>query len=86
MLKKIIQCQIFQLQQHFGDQNQIFQVGAKAWILAGGAHHTAFSYDLTSEQLGDWATAMGIEVVYIDKNTNIKDFKNELRWNEIAYR
>ena len=61
-------------------------VGAEAWILAGGAHHTAFTYDLTAEQLGDWATAMGIEVVYIDKNTNIKDFKNELRWNEIAYR
>lgn len=61
-------------------------VGAEAWILAGGAHHTAFTYDLTAEQLGDWAAAMGIEVVYIDKNTNIKDFKNELRWNEIAYR
>lgn len=61
-------------------------VGAEAWILAGGAHHTAFTYDLTAEQLGDWATTMGIEVVYIDKNTNIKDFKNELRWNEIAYR
>ena len=60
-------------------------VGAEAWILAGGAHHTAFTYDLTAEQLGDWATTMGIEVVYIDKNTNIKDFKNELRWNEIAY-
>lgn len=61
-------------------------VGSEAWILAGGAHHTAFTYDLTAEQLGDWAAAMGIEVVYIDKNTNIRDFKNELRWNEIAYR
>ena len=61
-------------------------VGAEAWILAGGAHHTSFSYDLTAEQMGDWAAAMGIEVVYIDKNTNIRDLKNELRWNEIAYR
>ena len=32
--------------------------GAEAWILAGGAHHTAFSYDLTAEQMGDWAAAM----------------------------
>ena len=24
--------------------------GAEAWILAGGAHHTAFTYDLTAEQ------------------------------------
>lgn len=60
--------------------------GAEAWILAGGAHHTAFSYDLTSEQMGDWAAAMGIEAVFIDKDTNIRQFKNELRWNEIAYR
>ena len=62
------------------------KTGAEAWILAGGAHHTAFSYDLTAEQMGDWAAAMGIEAVYIDKDTNIRDFKNELRWNELAFR
>ena len=62
------------------------QTGAEAWILAGGAHHTAFSYDLTSEQMGDWAAAMGIEAVYIDKDTTIRNLKNELRWNEAAYR
>ncbi len=60
--------------------------GAEAWILAGGAHHTAFSYDLTAEQMGDWADFMGIEAVFIDKATTIKSFKNELRWNSIAYR
>ncbi|BCJ97895.1 L-arabinose isomerase [Anaerocolumna chitinilytica] len=60
--------------------------GAEAWILAGGAHHTAFSYDLTSEQLGDWAAAMGIEAVYIDKDTTIRNFKNELKWNSVVYR
>ena len=43
--------------------------GAEAWILAGGAHHTAFTYDLTAEQMGDWAAMMGIEAVYIDKDT-----------------
>ena len=62
------------------------RTGAEAWILAGGAHHTAFSYDLTAEQMGDWAEEMGIEAVYIDKDTKIRDFKNELRWNEAAYR
>ena len=62
------------------------QTGAEAWILAGGAHHTAFTYDLTAEQMGDWAAAMGIEAVYIDKDTNIRTFKNELRWNEAALR
>ena len=62
------------------------EVGAEAWILAGGAHHTAFSYDLTSEQMGDWAAAMGIEAVYIDKDTSIRSLKNELRWNSVTYR
>ena len=62
------------------------QTGAEAWILAGGAHHTAFSYDLTAEQMGDWAAAMGIEAVYIDKDTDIRSLKNELRWNAAAFR
>ena len=62
------------------------KVGAAAWILAGGAHHTSFSYDLTAQQMVDWADAMGIESVVIDKNTNIRQFKNELRWNSVVYR
>lgn len=59
---------------------------AEAWIMAGGAHHTCFSFNVTSEQLADWAEMMGIECVVIDKDTKIREFKNELRWNEIAYR
>jgi len=62
------------------------EVGAEAWILAGGAHHTAFSYDLTVEQMEDWAAAMGIESVIIDNNTTIRDLKNTLRWNSIAFK
>ena len=62
------------------------KTGAEAWILAGGAHHTAFSYDLSVEQMVDWAAAMGIESVVIDNDTTIRNLKNELRWNEIAYR
>lgn len=62
------------------------EVGAEAWILAGGAHHTAFSYDLTAEQMGDWAAAMGIEAVFIDENTNIRDFKRDLMLGDIVYR
>ena len=61
------------------------KTGAEAWILAGGAHHTAFSYDLTAEQMGDWAAEMGIEAVYIDKDTTIRNFKNELMWNSVVY-
>ena len=62
------------------------QQGAEAWILAGGAHHTAFTYDLDAQQMGDWAAAMGIEAVYIDNETTIRQLKNELIWNHIAFR
>lgn len=61
-------------------------VGAESWILAGGAHHTAFSFDLTAGQMGDWAEAMGIEAVYIDSDTTVRSLKNELRWNKAVYR
>lgn len=71
---------------NFWEPQPNLYTGAEAWILAGGAHHTAFSYDLTSEQMGDWANAMGIEAVYIDKDTTIRQFKNELLWNSIAYK
>jgi L-arabinose isomerase len=60
--------------------------GAEAWILAGGAHHTAFSLDLTSDQIADWGEAMGIEVLRINKDTTIPAFKNEIRWNHAYYR
>ncbi len=60
-------------------------VGAQAWILAGGAHHTAFSYDLSVEQMVDWAACMGIESVVIDQNTEIRSLKNELKWNSMYY-
>ncbi len=62
------------------------ETGAEAWILAGGAHHTAFSYDLTAGQMEDWAAAMGIECILINNNTDIRNLKNELRWNQAYYR
>ena len=52
------------------------ETGAEAWILAGGAHHTAFSYDLTAGQMEDWAAAMGIECILINNNTDIRNLRN----------
>lgn len=62
------------------------KVGAKAWILAGGAHHTAFTYDLDTEQLVDLANMYGIEAVVIDKNTDLKGFINELNLNNLYWK
>ena len=59
---------------------------AEAWILAGGAHHTSFSFDLTSEHMEDWAEMLGIECLLINKDTNMHAFRNELRWNDVIWR
>ena len=60
--------------------------GAAAWILAGGAHHTGYSQNLTTEYLEDFADIAGIECVVIDDATKLRTFKNELRYNEVAFR
>ena len=59
--------------------------GCAAWILAGGAHHTCYSQNLTTEHLTDFAEMAGIELVLIDKDTRIHEFKNQLRWNDMYY-
>lgn len=56
---------------------------AEAWIYAGGAHHTAFSYQVTSEQLIDWAEMAGIEYVLINEDTNLLKLRCELKWSEM---
>jgi len=61
-------------------------VGAAAWIYAGGAHHTAFSQALRPEHLYDFSEMAGVEYVQIDESTELRAFKNELRWNDLAYR
>ncbi len=60
--------------------------GCAAWILAGGAHHTCYSQNLSSEHLEDFAEMAGIEYLLIGKETQLYQFKNELRWNEAFYK
>jgi L-arabinose isomerase len=62
------------------------QTACAAWILAGGAHHTCYSQNLTTEHLEDFADIAGIEMVRIGQGTGVYQFKNELKWSEIYYR
>lgn len=59
--------------------------GAAAWILAGGAHHTVFSQNLSVNHLRDFADMAGIELLCIDKETQLPSFRDQLRWNELYY-
>lgn len=61
------------------------RTAAAAWIYAGGAHHTAFSQALTGEHLEDFAEMAGLEFLPIDASTDLRQFRNELRWNDSAY-
>jgi L-arabinose isomerase len=61
------------------------KTGCTAWILAGGAHHTGYSQNLTAEHMQDFAEMAGIEFVLIGKNTSLYEFKNELRWNDVYF-
>jgi len=62
-----------------------FKTACGAWIRAGGAHHTAFSYTVTAEHLRDFAEIAGIELVLIDGETRLAGLEKELRWNEAYY-
>jgi L-arabinose isomerase len=62
-----------------------FKTACAAWILAGGAHHTGYSYAVTGEQLEDFATIAGIELVTIKGDTKLAEFKKELQWNDLYY-
>jgi L-arabinose isomerase len=61
------------------------QTAAACWIHAGGAHHTGFSQAVTTEMLEDFADMSRTEFLLIDANTQLRDFKKELRWNEVYY-
>jgi L-arabinose isomerase len=61
------------------------QIGAAAWIYAGGAHHTGFSQAVTTEMIEDFSAMAGVELVVIDGDTKLRQFKQELEWNDVAY-
>ncbi len=62
-----------------------FKAACAAWIYAGGAHHTGYSYTVKTEHLRDFAEIAGIEMVAIGDGTSVEELRKELRWNEVYY-
>ena len=54
--------------------------------LAGGAHHTVLSYDVTAEQMKDWARIMDIEFVHINKDTTNDKLEQDLFLSDLAWK
>ncbi len=60
--------------------------GLECWSTAGGAHHTVLSYDVTAEQMRDWARMMDIEFVHIGKETTVEGLEHDLFLSDIAWK
>ena len=60
--------------------------GIECWIIAGGSHHTVLSYDVTAEQMRDWARMMDIEFVHIDKDTTPVKLEDKLLVNDLVWK
>ena len=60
--------------------------GVEMWITAGGAHHTVLRYDVTAEQMRDWAKMLDIEFVHITKDTTVDALEKELFLNDLAWK
>ncbi|MFO7814629.1 MAG: L-arabinose isomerase [Halanaerobiales bacterium] len=57
----------------------------KAWIHGGGAHHTGFSQTIDARYMRDFAEIAGIEYLHINDQTTLKDFKRDLKLNDLFY-
>jgi L-arabinose isomerase len=62
-----------------------FKTACAAWIYAGGAHHTVYSYILTAEHIEDFAAIAGVELVVIDEDTRLRDLQRELKFSDLYY-
>lgn len=60
--------------------------GLKCWILAGGAHHSVLTTQVSAEMMEDWAEIMGIEFVHITGETTVESIKQQLFLNDLAWK
>ena len=62
------------------------QKSAEAWLLCGGAHHSIMSYALKAEHMRDYAEMAGIEFIHINEDIHLDQLRQQLRWNDLAYK
>jgi len=60
--------------------------GLECWLTAGGAHHTVLSYDVSAQQLRDFAKMMDIEFVHITKDTTPEKLEEELMIKDLIWK
>jgi L-arabinose isomerase len=63
-----------------------FRRGCQAWIEAGGGHHAAFCQAVTAAEWEDFAAMAGLEVIRVGADLDLRALRNELRWNDVAFK
>ena len=63
-----------------------FRRGCQGWIEAGGAHHAAFCQAVTAGEWEDFAGMAGLEVIRLGADLDLHALRNELRWNDVAFK
>ncbi|RYZ05373.1 MAG: L-arabinose isomerase [Myxococcales bacterium] len=63
-----------------------FKRGAQGWLEAGGAHHAAFCQGVTYEEWEDFGAMAGLEVIRLGADLDLRALRNELRWNDAAFK
>ena len=61
------------------------KTSAATWIYAGGSHHPTFSQALSTEHFEDLTEMIGMELVVIDGQTTLREFKKELSQSDCAW-
>ncbi|THV39547.1 L-arabinose isomerase [Glycomyces buryatensis] len=61
------------------------ETSAESWLTAGGPHHTSMTQAFGREVMEDFAEIAGIELVTIGEGTTVREFKQELRWNQVYH-
>jgi len=62
-----------------------FKTATTAWMMAGAAHHSAMSNQLSPQVIEDFARIMGVELVLIDDGVTLGDIENSMRVNAAHY-
>ena len=62
------------------------KLGCQGWIEAGGGHHAAFCQAVTADEWEDFAGMAGLEMIRLGADLNLHALRNELRWNDAAFK
>lgn len=62
-----------------------FRTGLEGWIIAGGAHHTAYTCAISPDVMEAFSLMAGVEYTFIGEGTTVNSLRDSCRWNDLYY-